>query len=125
MHMIRFASVALVATLVCCCSARAGDWFFEEFFEPYRQRIDAITPSAGNAKHVNGVTHIIDPWPRYVGDRRIPANGARMVGAAERYRDPRKLREAPPSLSSDASSQSPTSSGTNTTSPAAVVPTGR
>ena len=30
----------------------------------YFQRSDKITLSAGNAKDVNSVTHIIDPWPR-------------------------------------------------------------
>jgi hypothetical protein len=47
----------------------------------YFQRSDTITMSAGNAKQVNAVTHTINPWPRYVGDRRI-ASDARRVGAA-------------------------------------------
>jgi hypothetical protein len=51
----------------------------------YVHRSDTITLSAGNAKEVNAATQVIDPWPRYVGDRRIPANGERMVGAVQRY----------------------------------------
>ena len=47
----------------------------------YFQRSDTITMSAGNAKQVNAVTHTINPWPGYVGDRRI-ASDARRVGAA-------------------------------------------
>jgi hypothetical protein len=47
----------------------------------YFQRSDTITMSAGDAKQVNAVTHTINPWPRYVGDRRI-ASDARRVGAA-------------------------------------------
>jgi hypothetical protein len=47
----------------------------------YFQRSDTITMSAGNAKEVNAVTHTINPWPGYVGDRRI-ASDARRVGAA-------------------------------------------
>jgi hypothetical protein len=47
----------------------------------YFQRSDTITMSAGDAKQVNAVTHTINPWPRYVGDRRI-AYDARRVGAA-------------------------------------------
>ena len=35
---------------------------------------------------MNAATHVIDPWPRYVGNRRIPANGDRMSRAVERYR---------------------------------------
>ena len=51
-----------------------------------------------NAKNVNAATHVIDPWPRYVGNRRIPGNGERMSGAVERYRDVTKLRQAPPPI---------------------------
>ena len=54
----------------------------------YFQRIDTITVTSGDARNVNAVTHIIDPWPRYVRNRRIPANGQRMVGAITRYRNP-------------------------------------
>jgi hypothetical protein len=52
---------------------------------PYVQRIDTITFGAGNAQDVNAATHTIDPWPRYAGNRRIPGNGTRMVGAVDRY----------------------------------------
>jgi hypothetical protein len=51
----------------------------------YLHRSDTITLSAGNAKDVNAATHVIDPWPRQVRNRRIPANGERMVGAMQRY----------------------------------------
>jgi hypothetical protein len=51
----------------------------------YLHRSDTITLSAGNAKDVNAATHVIDPWPRQVRNRRIPANGERMVGAVQRY----------------------------------------
>jgi hypothetical protein len=58
----------------------------------YVHRSDTITLSAGNAKDLNATTHIIDPWPRYVGNRRIPANGERMVGAVQRYQRPGAAR---------------------------------
>ena len=35
---------------------------------------------------VNATTHTLDPWPPGVTNRRIPANGERMVHAIERYR---------------------------------------
>jgi hypothetical protein len=54
----------------------------------YLQRSDTITLGAGNAKDVNAATHVIDPWPRYVGDRRIPADAERMSTAISRYRRP-------------------------------------
>jgi hypothetical protein len=59
----------------------------QDFFGIYFQRTDKITLSAGNAKEVNAATQVIDPWPRYIGQRRIRFNGERIVGAAERYRD--------------------------------------
>jgi hypothetical protein len=52
----------------------------------YLHRSDTITLSAGNAKNVNAATHIIDPWPRQVANRRIPGNGERMAHAIERYK---------------------------------------
>ena len=52
---------------------------------PYVQRTDTVTFGASNTQDVNSAVQTIDPWPRYVGDRRIPGNGARIVGAVERY----------------------------------------
>jgi len=52
----------------------------------YTQRVDKVTVTAGNAQAVNTRVHEIDPWPRYVGDRRIAANGEKMARAVERYR---------------------------------------
>ena len=54
--------------------------------QPYTQRADKITLSAGNAQEVNTRIHEVDPWPRYVGDKRIAANGEKMARAVERYR---------------------------------------
>jgi hypothetical protein len=96
-------SIAL-ATLMVSPGARAGDlvgprsydlWY--EFAEPYLERLEGVTASAGDAKDVNAVTHMIDPWPRNVRNRRIPANGQRMAGAIDRYRNGR-LQFAPPPI---------------------------
>jgi hypothetical protein len=85
-------SIALAA-LIMVPGARAGDLvglraddLRYEFFEQYLERLEGITASAGNAKDINAVTHMVDPWPRNVRNRRIPANGERMVRAVERYR---------------------------------------
>src|SRR6266404_5788194 len=59
------------------CYGLAGHDEMDRYF----QRSDTITMSAGDAKQGNAVTHTINPWPRYVGDRRI-ASDARRVGAA-------------------------------------------
>src|SRR3954470_7307375 len=69
--------VLLAPLLLGGCYGVAGHDEVDRYF----QRSDTITMSAGNAKEVNAVTHTINPWPRYVGDRRI-ASDARRVGAA-------------------------------------------
>ena len=51
----------------------------------YVQRSDTITMSAGNAKEVNAATHTINPWPAYVGDRRIAYDARRTGEAVKRY----------------------------------------
>ena len=62
----------------------------------YFQRSDKITLGAGDAKDVNAATHVIDPWPRYVGNRRIPVNGDRLSRAVERYSQGSYRQPAPP-----------------------------
>jgi hypothetical protein len=76
---------------VMCCLALPWDDPFEQYF----QRKDTVTLGAGNARAVNSATHMIDPWPRYVRNTRIPGDGGRMAGAVERYRDVSKLPRAP------------------------------
>jgi hypothetical protein len=81
---IRFSAIAslLLALFMGGCS---GLWGYDEY-ERYTQRSDSITMSAGNAKRVNAVTHMYDPWPPGVGDRQILADGVRMQRALDRYR---------------------------------------
>jgi hypothetical protein len=64
-------------------------------FDYYSQRSDTVTLGAGNARDINAATQIINPWPPYAFDRRIPGNGQRMVGAVKRYENPQQLRQAP------------------------------
>ena len=77
-------AIAVMAMASSCggCWASANDVPGAE----YLHRSDTITLGAGNAKDINAATHIIDPWPRHVANRRIPANGERMVHAIERYK---------------------------------------
>jgi hypothetical protein len=73
---------AFAASLTC-----SGAWAWDQ--DPaaqYFERKDTIVSGAGDAADVNAATHIIDPWPRYVGNRQIPMNGQRAAGAMERYR---------------------------------------
>jgi hypothetical protein len=104
----RLTSLTLLTALA---TGLAGCMHAEDPVTQYVQRSDKITLSAGNAKSANAAIHIIDPWPRASADRRIPANGERMAGAHERYRNvdkpsPRPILNPPnvtPSTSSAAS----------------------
>ena len=84
-------------TMVLCCLALPFDDPFAQYFE----RKDGVTVGAGNSKAVNSATHVIDPWPRYVGNMRIPGDGQRMSGAIERYRDVTKLPLAPAPIATE------------------------
>jgi len=86
-------SLILAAALAC---ALGGCWsgIYENPAAQYVARSDTVTLSAGNAKDVNAATHVIDPWPRNVKDRRVTGNGERMVGAVQRYQRPQAGRAA-------------------------------
>jgi hypothetical protein len=73
------------------------DPFWDEWGR-YFQRIQTGSVVSGDAREVNAVTQIIDPWPLYARNRRIPANGQRMVGAIDRYQNPKKLGAKAPTL---------------------------
>ena len=83
------------AAVVCCLA------FADDPFEQYFQRKEGVTYGAGNAKAINSATHIIDPWPWYARNTRIPGDGARMSGAVERYHDVSKLPNAPRPIRSE------------------------
>src|SRR3569832_2225478 len=63
------------------CYGLAGN----DEMDRYVQRSDTLTMSAGDAKQVNAVTHTINPWPSYVGDRRIATDARRTGAAVTRY----------------------------------------
>src|SRR6266404_2169991 len=88
MHVVRLLGSLLLAAAV------GGCWsgIYENPAAQYVARSDTVTLSAGNAKDVNAATHVIDPWPRNVKDRRISGNGERMVGAVQRYQRPQTGR---------------------------------
>ena len=74
-------TVLLAIVSLGACNGLAGDDEMDRYF----QRSDTITLSAGDAKQVNAATHIINPWPRYVGDRRIAYDARRTGEAVNRY----------------------------------------
>jgi len=44
----------------------------------------------------NKVEEMVDPWPRYVGNKNIAFNGERMQAAVERYRHHEVIQPVPP-----------------------------
>ena len=74
-------TVLLAVFTLGSCNGLAGNDEMDRYF----QRSDTITLSAGDAKQANAVTHTINPWPSYVGDRRIVAQGNKVRGAIVRY----------------------------------------
>lgn len=123
--MTRAIAPIFAALLLICVgtTASAGDYFYYDFFGPYLRRQDGITRGPGNAKAVNTVTHTIDPWPRYVGNRRIPGDGSRMVGAIERYRNPG--RGLLPTLEHPTSIKTGTGGGAASPTPSPTAATGQ
>ena len=87
---------AVLASFVGSSACWAWD---QDPFAMYIQRSDKITLGAGDAKDVNAATHVIDPWPAYVGDRRIPGNGERLSRAVTRYNQGSYRQPAPPIFS--------------------------
>ena len=74
--------VALGATLGGC-----SDIYFD--------RRETIALGANDHIATNRVAQMVDPWPRYVGNKNIAFNGERMQGAAERYRRHEVIRPVP------------------------------
>ena len=51
----------------------------------YFQRHDTISYQAGDAVAANQAIQMIDPWPDYAVDTRIPTSGRRVARAIEYY----------------------------------------
>ena len=90
MEKIKSCSLFALTVLLGVGTAQAGEYDWDDLWGPYTRRIDRATPSSGNAQNVNTATHMINPWPPYVHDRRISGDGSRMVEAVKRYREPNK-----------------------------------
>jgi hypothetical protein len=52
----------------------------------YYDRRETIALGADDHIASNTVVQMIDPWPRYVGNKNLAFNGDRMQAAADRYR---------------------------------------
>jgi hypothetical protein len=52
----------------------------------YYDRRETVALGADDHIAANRVAQMVDPWPRYVGNKNIAFNGERMQAAIERYR---------------------------------------
>jgi hypothetical protein len=87
-------TVLLAVFTLGSCNGLAGNDEMDRYF----QRSDSITLSAGDAKQANAVTHTINPWPSYVGDRRIVVGAAKTERAITRYRSGTQPRDPLPAI---------------------------
>ena len=90
-------TVLLAVFTLGSCNGLAGNDEMDRYF----QRSDSITLSAGDAKQANAVTQTINPWPSYVGDRRIVAEAAKTRGAIVRYRSGTPPRDPLPAITGE------------------------
>jgi hypothetical protein len=77
------AILPLLALLtVAGCSSTVG---FDDPFADYLQRTALVSTAGGDSQAANIAMQTATPWPRYSNDTNIPANGARIVKAINRY----------------------------------------
>ncbi len=79
---------AMVFAALCAAGGLAGCSPGDPMDDPfahYARRIMTVDETAGNTQAANLAIQTVDPWPRYVNNTRIPANGARMSDAFETY----------------------------------------
>jgi len=93
--MVSISRLTTLTLIGACAVGLSGCLYLEDNLTQYAQRNEKVTLSAGNSAAANEAIHTVDPWPRASADRRIPANGERMAGAYERYRNPDKLPPRP------------------------------
>jgi hypothetical protein len=119
MSTVVISNIIRILALTAVAATAAGCWPYGNEGAQYFHRTDTITTSAGNAKDTNAAVHVIDPWPRQVGNRRIPANGDRMVGAMQRYQGKQTGRAQTPA----GASAGPADASTPASGPPAGVAT--
>ena len=91
--------IIAVAVLLSGLASSAASAWDQDPAAMYFQRNYSITLDGGDAKAVNAATHVIDPWPRYVGNRNIPVSADRLSRAVTRYNQGSYRQPAPPIFS--------------------------
>jgi hypothetical protein len=73
----------------------------------YYDRRETVALGADDHIAVNSVEQMVDPWPRYVGNKNIAFNGERLQGAVERYRRHEVIRPVPLTTNTYSQPQAP------------------
>jgi len=78
----RLAALSIAAGTLGACQT-------DQVYDPhgYLDRRDSIELTAGDANASNIAMQMVDPWPKYAGNKNIAFNGQRSQAAAERYRN--------------------------------------
>jgi hypothetical protein len=94
----------------------------------YLDRRETVSLGAGDHIASNTAVQMVDPWPRYVGDKNIAFNGQRSQGAVERYRHHEVIQPRSAATTSTTQALAPSTTeaislpqGPTTSTPAAAV----
>jgi len=94
-----------------CCNALSAVVALGAFLagcsDIYYDRRETVALGADDHIAVNQVAQMVDPWPRYVGNKNIAFNGERMQAAAERYRRHEVIRPISPVTNTYSQQQTP------------------
>ena len=71
-----------LSTAVSGCSSTEA---FDAPFADYTQRTVMVATTGGNSLAANTTLQTATPWPSYANDTKIPADGARLAKAVQRY----------------------------------------
>lgn len=74
-------TACLVASIGACLGGALGGCS-----DIYYDRRETVSLGADDHIASNMAVQMVDPWPRYVGNKNIAFNGERMQAAVERYR---------------------------------------
>ncbi|MBV8439903.1 MAG: hypothetical protein JO312_04950 [Hyphomicrobiales bacterium] len=80
-------SIAVLGFLAAAVGGCSPGVPFDDPFAEYTQRTILVSTGGGDAQASNLAIQTATPWPRYVNNTNIPADGARMAKAIQRYEE--------------------------------------